>query len=108
MNVDPKAPGDFISKVRWQLPARLAEVRGNTSPLPIASLGNIRAAGTIDTASGGRGAPSVKFLTVRAPRARGAATLNVGRSAQNRASWATYLPVECVAVMISLGWDRST
>lgn len=33
---------------------------------------------------------------------------NIDRAAQNRADWSTYLPEDCVATMILLGWDRST
>jgi hypothetical protein len=32
----------------------------------------------------------------------------VDRSANNIANWSTYLPADCVAVMVSLGWDRTT
>jgi hypothetical protein len=30
------------------------------------------------------------------------------RSAKNIANWSSYLPSDCVDVMISLGWDRTT
>jgi len=34
--------------------------------------------------------------------------VSVDRSAKNIAEWSTYLPSDCVAVMVSLGWDRTT
>jgi hypothetical protein len=30
------------------------------------------------------------------------------RSAKNIADWSSYLPANCVDIMISLGWDRTT
>jgi len=30
------------------------------------------------------------------------------RAAKNIASWSSYLPRDCVAMMVSLGWDRTT
>jgi hypothetical protein len=32
----------------------------------------------------------------------------VDRSAQNIADWSSYLPADCVAAMVSLGWDHTT
>ena len=31
-----------------------------------------------------------------------------GRSARNIAAWKSYLPADCVAAMIAMGWDEST
>jgi hypothetical protein len=58
--------------------------------------------------SGARGAPNVRYLALRSPQAISRSNSTVDRSAQNIASWATYLPNDCVAKMISLGWDHST
>ncbi len=30
------------------------------------------------------------------------------RAAKNIANWSSYLPADCVEVMVSLGWDRTT
>jgi hypothetical protein len=30
------------------------------------------------------------------------------RSANNIATWSSYLPADCVRMMVSLGWDRTT
>jgi hypothetical protein len=30
------------------------------------------------------------------------------RSARNIADWSSYLPADCVEVMVSLGWDRTS
>jgi len=30
------------------------------------------------------------------------------RAAKNLANWSSYLPADCVQVMVSLGWDRTT
>lgn len=35
-------------------------------------------------------------------------TLRATRSQQNIADWKTYLPAQCVATMIAMGWDRTT
>jgi hypothetical protein len=32
----------------------------------------------------------------------------VDQSAKNIAIWSSYLPADCVATMVSLGWDRTT
>jgi|GEM_PF-4028156 len=31
-----------------------------------------------------------------------------GRSTENIADWASYLPAECIETMVSLGWDHTT
>ncbi len=33
---------------------------------------------------------------------------NSARSQRNIEAWRSYLPPECVAVMIAMGWDEST
>jgi hypothetical protein len=32
----------------------------------------------------------------------------VARAARNIATWGSYLPADCVAAMIAMGWDEST
>jgi hypothetical protein len=32
----------------------------------------------------------------------------ISRSARNIAAWRSYLPEDCVAAMIAMGWDEST
>jgi hypothetical protein len=32
----------------------------------------------------------------------------IGRSERNIAAWRSYLPEDCVAAMIAMGWDEST
>jgi len=69
---------------------------------------NVRASDRSYPVNEGQGPSSGRYLTGNRSRADGGSRLDIDRSAQNTASWATYLPAECVATMISLGWDRST
>lgn len=40
--------------------------------------------------------------------AAGGTSATIDCSARNIANWSSYLPSDCVDVMISLGWDRTT
>jgi hypothetical protein len=108
MNANLKVPGNFISSVRWQMPVRPAANSLNMRPLPITSLDNARASDRVQQAAAARRASTLGFSILHASQAFSGSNPTVDRSAQNIASWTTYLPKECVAMMISLGWDHST
>jgi hypothetical protein len=43
-----------------------------------------------------------------APDAGGKVSNTIDGPARNIANWSSYLPADCIKVMVSLGWDRST
>ena len=43
-----------------------------------------------------------------APSAASGISKTVDRSTRNIANWSSYLPADCIEVMVSLGWDRTT
>jgi hypothetical protein len=45
---------------------------------------------------------------VASPAAASRIKATARRSAKNIDSWSSYLPAECVDMMVSLGWDRTT
>jgi hypothetical protein len=93
MDIDQQARWSFISVVRWPAGAASTANRASHGPLPMTPIGSLQ--------------PTRRSTDVRATRPLSGATVTVDRSATNIAVWSTYLPAECVAVMVSLGWDRT-
>jgi len=58
-------------------------------------------------AEAARGVPVPEFLDEGLPVDIGPDEV-IGRSARNIAAWRSYLPADCVAAMIAMGWDEST
>ncbi len=92
MDIDQQARWSFISVVRWPAAAASSANRTTHGPLPMTPIGNIL--------------PNRRSTDMRVTRHL-SGTVNVDRSANNIANWSSYLPADCVAVMVSLGWDRT-
>jgi hypothetical protein len=93
MDNDQQVRWSFISVVRWPPGVGPSAKRTSQGPLPMTPIGSI--------------APTRRMSDARATRQSPAVTLTVDRSAKNIESWSAYLPADCVAVMVSLGWDRT-
>jgi hypothetical protein len=94
MDSDQQARWSFISEVRWPPAAATSAHRVSHGPLPMTAIGNLL--------------PTRRISDVRAVRQSPGTIVTVERSAKNIANWSTYLPADCVAVMVSQGWDRTT
>jgi hypothetical protein len=95
MDNDQQVRWSFISVVRWPPGAGPSATRASQGPLPMTPIG--------------RAMPTRRSSDVRVTHQSPAAmrTTTVDRSAKNIENWSAYLPAECVAVMVSLGWDRT-
>ncbi len=89
-----QARWSFITQVRWPSGAATSAHRVSHGPLPMTAIGNLL--------------PNRRIADPRAVRPTSGTMGAVDRSANNIANWSTYLPADCVAVMVSLGWDRTT
>jgi hypothetical protein len=94
MDIDQQARWSFISDVRWPPAAATSAHRVSHGPLPMTAIGNLL--------------PKRRITDARAVRPSSGSLVMVERSAKNIANWSTYLPAACVALMVSLGWDRTT
>ncbi len=99
MDIDQQVRWSFISVVRWPPGAGPAASRTSQGPLPLTPIGSIMPTRRMSDARTTRQAPG----TIQSMRT----TATVDRSAKNIESWSAYLPADCVAVMVSLGWDRT-
>ncbi len=94
MDSDQHARRSFISEVRWPPGAATSAQRVSHRPLPLTPIGNLL--------------PNRRIADPRAVRQASGTMVTVDRSAKNIADWSSYLPANCVAVMVSHGWDRTT
>jgi hypothetical protein len=94
MDSDQQARWSFISEVRWPPGAATSAHRISHGPLPMTAIGNLF--------------PNRRIADPRAVRQGLGTMVTIDRSARNIADWSSYLPANCVAVMVSHGWDRTT
>jgi len=98
MDIDQQVRWSFISVVRWPPGAGPSANRTRQGPLPMTPIGSLTPSRRMSDARTTRYAG-----TIQSPRTMP----TVDRSAKNIETWSAYLPAECVAVMVSLGWDRT-
>jgi hypothetical protein len=91
MNSQKQAPGNSIQEINWGNAFRAQVIRSN----PKEALPDPHWLSTFMTSPTGVDAA----IDMRATD---------DKSAKNIASWSSYLPTDCVVVMVSLGWDRTT
>jgi len=99
MDIDQQVRWSFISVVRWPPGAGPSATRTSQGPLPLTAIGNLVPTRRLSDARTVRQAPGTMQSQRTLP--------TVDRSAKNIETWSAYLPADCVAVMVSLGWDRT-
>jgi hypothetical protein len=107
MNIHQPASQRVISHVNSPRPVNLTSIRFDVnaplmtlnSRMPIIPRSRLV---TVSPSTSSRG------LNLRAAVPHRSLDSTVDRSAQNITTWSSYLPAECIRLMILHGWDHST
>jgi hypothetical protein len=110
MNIDQPASQQVISHVNSPRPVNLTTVRFdvNAPPMTLNSLNSRMPVVprsrlvTVSPRASSRG------LNLRPAIPHRSLDSTVDRSAQNITTWSSYLPADCIQLMILHGWDHST
>ena len=94
MNPEKQSPPSIVADREW----RKASAVRTTLNVPI-----VKFADFVGVPKPERTKARIANLTCRV-----VSSPTADRSAQNIAGWSSYLPADCVAVMVSLGWDHTT
>ena len=108
MDVEKQARWNFISEVRWPIPVASIAICANEEFVPLTSIGSKHLNDRTAVVRAAHRTSGIRGLTFRRFPLAGGTIVTVDRSAKNISSWSTYLPKDCVATMVSLGWDKTT
>ena len=104
MDVEKQARLNFISAVRWTSPITSRAIK----IVPLTSIGIQRLNDRSTVVRAAHRTSGIKGLTLRRLPLTTGTTVTGDHSAKNISSWLTYLSKDCVAKMVSLGWDKTT
>jgi hypothetical protein len=107
MNLEKQSPGEPFTGLGFERTFKSAAIHTN----PRISHWMLTDFGRASERTGAARMAHEKSRFVDSPTAAflsSGSNMKLDRSAQNLADWSSYLPAECIAVMVALGWNRTT
>jgi hypothetical protein len=99
-----QSPSDSYSEINWGYAFRAQAIRSIPDVPVVMSAGIVRGSGSVKASR----SPHWLSRFVTYPTAASGIGEKDEQSARNIADWSSYLPADCVDMMVSLGWDRTT